>query len=129
MLIGHMKLKKKVAAFSVVDSASGLVLGIETSISKANDLRDKHRGSRVQMDQYDEDQLGQLLREQARRESIPAPAVSETRISISSLTPADGYDPLTMLTQAEIDMVVKSLRNLRHGSLKPFSDADLEEEK
>lgn len=97
-------------AFTVVDS-SGLILGIRTDLTKANDLRDVHHGARVQMDRYQEDQLQEILREQAKRESYRPPSpTSETRLSITSLTPYDGYDPLTMLTQEEIDLVVAALR-------------------
>ena len=44
---------------------------------------------------------------------------------IRSLTPVDGYDPLTMLTQGEIDQVVAKLRSLRIGSLAPIAEEDL----
>ncbi len=115
--LGQVKLNK-VNAFSVVDR-SGMILTIETTIVKANDARAEHPGSRMQMDQYDEAQLAELMREQARRESYrppPSEPVSETRIR--SLTMIDNYDPLTMLNQEEVDLLVE--RRNRQLKLERF---------
>lgn len=129
-LVGKVKLKK-VNAFSVVDQRTGLILAIETNITRANDARSEHPGSRVQMDQYDEEQLAELLHEQARRESHRPPQqrydlALPPRQVIRSLTVVDGYDALTMLDQSEIDAVVLKMRSLRLGTLPEVTDEELE---
>lgn len=124
MIVGKRKLKK-VNAYSVIDS-TGLVLAVETDIDKAYDRTRELTGGRVQLDQFTEEQLADLKREQTRRESCRPPPTSETRVAITSLTPLDGYDPLTMLSQAEVDLVVRNLRSLRLGTLPLVSDDELE---